>query len=227
MFDSLFKSIIGDAGSIKGTEYLICSLVALAMGLVVAFVHMYKNTYSKNIIVTLVVLPYILMTMLMIVNGSIGIGVAVVGTFSLIRFRSAQGNAKEIMSILYALTLGLALSRGYIGVAVFILIFVGVVVIVLSLIDFGVKKSGDRTLKVTIPEDLDFEGIFDEIFDKYTTKADVLKCRTTNMGSLYEITYDIILKKDVSEKAFIDELRTRNGNLTIVCGRPITPKDDL
>ena len=223
----LFKSIIATAGHTTGLEFLICSAVSLVLGFVVALVHMYKNTYSKSIIITLVVLPFLVQTMLMLVNGSIGAGIAVMGAFSLIRFRSATGNAKEIMSIFYALTIGLAMSLGYIGIAVFVLIFAGLVIILLTTLDFGVKKSGDRTLKITIPEDLDYEGIFDEVFDKYTTKAETIKCRTTNMGSLYEITYDIILKKDVSEKAFIDELRCRNGNLTIVCGRPITPKDDL
>ena len=223
----MFNSIIKTAGSISGAEYLICSGVSLVMGFVVALVHMYKNSYSKNIIITLVVLPYIVQTMLMLVNGSIGAGIAVMGAFSLVRFRSAQGNAKEIMSIFYAMTIGLAMSLGFIGIAAFVLVFAGVVIIVLTTVDFGVKKNGDRTLKITIPEDLDYEGIFDDVFDKYTTKCDLLRCRTTNMGSLYEVSYDIILKKDVSEKAFIDELRCRNGNLTIVCGRPITPRDDL
>ncbi|MBR4343027.1 MAG: DUF4956 domain-containing protein [Lachnospiraceae bacterium] len=223
----MFDSIIKTAGSVTGMEYLICSGVSLVLGFIVALVHMYKNTYSKNIIITLVVLPYVVQTMLMLVNGSIGAGIAVMGAFSLVRFRSAQGNAKEIMSIFYALTIGLAMSLGYIGIAIFVLVLVGIVIIVLTTVDFGVKKNGDRTLKITIPEDLDYEGIFDDLFDKYTTKSELIRCRTTNMGSLYEITYEIALKKDVSEKSFIDELRCRNGNLTIMCGRPITPRDDL
>ncbi len=223
----MFNSIIKTVGNIQGSEYLICSGVSLVFGFIVALVHMYKNTYSKNIVITLAVLPYMVQTMLMLVNGSIGAGIAVMGAFSLVRFRSATGNAKEIMSIFYALTIGLAMSLGYIGIAAFVLVFAGIVIILLTSLDFGVKKNGDRTLKITIPEDLDYEGIFDDIFDKFTTKCELIRSRTTNMGSLYEITYDIVLKKDASEKAFLDEIRCRNGNLTIVCGRPITPRDDL
>jgi len=223
----VFDSIIKTVGSIKGSEYLICSGVSLVFGFIVALVHMYKNTYSKNMIITLVVLPYMVQTMLMMVNGSIGAGIAVMGAFSLVRFRSAQGNTREIMSIFYALTIGLAMSLGYIGIATFVLVFAGIVIIILTSVDFGVKKNCPRTLKITIPEDLDYEGIFDDIFDKYTTKCDLIRSRTTNMGSLYEITYDIILKKDVSEKTFLDEIRCRNGNLTIVCGRSITPREDF
>ena len=208
-------------------EYLICSAVSLVFGLIVALVFMYKNTYSKNMVITLVVLPYVVQTMLMLVNGSIGAGIAVMGAFSLVRFRSAQGNAREIMTIFYALTIGLAMSLGYIGIAAFVLVFAGAVMILLNSFDFGVMKGMDRNLKIIIPEDIDYEGVFDDIFEKYTSKFELIKCKTTNMGSLYEITYDIILKKGVSEKSFIDEIRCRNGNLTVTCGRPLTPRDEL
>ena len=99
--------------------------------------------------------------------------------------------------------------------------------ILLNSFDFGVMKGMDRNLKIIIPEDIDYEGVFDDIFEKYTSKFELIKCKTTNMGSLYEITYDIILKKGVSEKSFIDEIRCRNGNLTVTCGRPLTPRDEL
>ena len=223
----MFDSIIKTAGSISGAEYLICSGASLVMGFLVALVHMYRNTYSKHIVITLVVMPYIVQTMLMLVNGSIGAGIAVMGAFSLVRFRSAQGNAREIMSIFYALTIGLAMSLGYIGIAAFVLVFTGAFIILFNTVDFGVMKGNDRMLKIIIPEDIDYEGVFDDIFYKYTTKFELVRCKTTNMGSLYEITYDIILKKDVSEKSFIDEIRCRNGNLTVTCGRPLTPRDEL
>ena len=223
----MFSSIIKTTGSITGLEYLICSGVSFVFGFIVALVHMYKNTYSKNVVITLAVLPYVVQTMLMLVNGSIGAGIAVMGAFSLVRFRSAQGNAREIMSIFYALTIGLAMSLGYIGIAAFVLVFTGAFIILFNSIDFGVMKGTDRMLKIIIPEDIDYEGVFDDIFDKYTSKWDLVRCKTTNMGSLYEVTYDIILKKDVSEKSFIDEIRCRNGNLTVTCGRPLTPRDEL
>jgi hypothetical protein len=227
MLENMFKSIIETTGAITAVEYLICSGVSIALGVVVALVHMYRNTYSKNIVLTLVVLPFMVQSMLMLVNGSIGVGITVAGVFSLVRFRSAQGNAREIMSVFYALTLGLAMSLGFIGIAVFILVIAGVMLILLNSIDFGIKKNGERVLKITIPEDLDFEGVFDDLLDKYCEKWELTKCRTTNMGSLYEITYGITMKKDMGEKAFIDEIRCRNGNLNIVCGRPVTPKDEL
>jgi hypothetical protein len=131
------------------------------------------------------------------------------------------------MTIFYALTIGLAMSLGYIGIAAFVLVFAGAVMILLNSFDFGVMKGMDRNLKIIIPEDIDYEGVFDDIFEKYTSKFELIKCKTTNMGSLYEITYDIILKKGVSEKSFIDEIRCRNGNLTVTCGRPLTPRDEL
>ena len=223
MFDSIIESVYATTGK----EFLICSGVSIVLGLLLALVHMYKNDYSKNMVIMLVVLPFAVQTMLMLVKGSFGTSIAVMGAFSLVRFRSAQGNARELASILCGVTMGLAMSLGYIGIAVCVFVFMSVLVIALTTINFGVKKNCDRTLKITIPEDLDYEGVFDDLFDKYTTKAESIRVRTTNMGSLYELTFNIVLKKDVSEKKFIDEIRCRNGNLTVMCGRPVTPKDEL
>jgi hypothetical protein len=175
----------------------------------------------------LVILPFAVQTMLMLVKGSFGTSIAVMGAFSLVRFRSTPGNAREISSILCGVTMGLATSLGYVGIAVCVFVFMSVVTLVLTTVNFGVKRNCDRTLKITIPEDLDYEGVFDDIFDKYTSKCESIKVRTTNMGSLYELTFNIVLKKDVGEKKFIDEIRCRNGNLTVSCGRPVTPKDEL
>ena len=223
MFDSIIESVYATTGK----EFLICSGVSLILGLLLALVHMYKNDYSKNMVIMLVILPFAVQTMLMLVKGSFGTSIAVMGAFSLVRFRSAQGNARELSSILCGVTIGLAMSLGYIGIAGCVFVFMSIIVIVLTSINFGVKKNCDRTLKITIPEDLDYEGIFDDIFDKFTSKCEVMRVRTTNMGSLYELTYDIVLKKDVSEKEFIDTIRCRNGNLTVMCGRPVTPRDEL
>ena len=223
MFDSIIESVYATTGK----EFLICSGVSLILGLLLALVHMYKNDYSKNMVIMLVILPFAVQTMLMLVKGSFGTSIAVMGAFSLVRFRSAQGNARELSSILCGVTIGLAMSLGYIGIAGCVFVFMSIIVIVLTSINFGVKKNCDRTLKITIPEDLDYEGVFDDIFDKFTSKCEVMRVRTTNMGSLYELTYDIVLKKDVSEKEFIDTIRCRNGNLTVMCGRPVTPRDEL
>jgi len=223
----MFNSIIESVYATTGKEFLICSGISLLLGFLLALVHMYKNDYSKNMVIMLVVLPFAVQTMLMLVKGSFGTSIAVMGAFSLVRFRSVQGNARELMSIICAVTMGLAMSLGYVAIAAFTFIFMSIIVIVLTTVNFGGKKSSVRALKIVIPEDLDFEGVFDDIFDKYTTKCDMQRCKTTNMGSLYELTYDIILKQDVSEKKFIDEIRTRNGNLTVMCGRPVTPKEEL
>ena len=223
MFDSIIESVYATTGK----EFLICSGVSLILGLLLALVHMYKNEYSKNMIIMLVILPFAVQTMLMLVKGSFGTSIAVMGAFSLVRFRSTPGNAREISSILCGVTMGLATSLGYVGIAVCVFVFMSVVTLVLTTLNFGVKRNCDRTLKITIPEDLDYEGVFDDIFDKYTSKCESIKVRTTNMGSLYELTFNIVLKKDVSEKKFIDEIRCRNGNLTVSCGRPVTPKDEL
>ena len=223
MFDSIIESVYATTGK----DFIICSAVSLVLGLLLALVHMYKNDYSKNMIIMLVVLPFAVQVMLMLVKGSFGTSIAVMGAFSLVRFRSATGNAREIMSILCGVTVGLAMSLGYVAIAAITFVMISLIVIVLTTLNFGVKRNSDRTLKITIPEDLDYEGVFDDIFDKFTSKCEVLRVRTTNMGSLYELTYDIVLKKGVSEKEFIDTIRCRNGNLTVMCGRPVSPRDDL
>lgn len=223
MFDSIIESVYATTGK----EFLICSGVSLLLGLLLALVHMYKNDYSKNMVIMLVILPFAVQTMLMLVKGSFGTSIAVMGAFSLVRFRSAQGNARELSSILAGVTMGLAMSLGYIGIAACVFVFVSVIVIVLTSINFGVKKSCIRTLKIVIPEDLDYEGVFDDLFNQYTSKWESVRVRTTNMGSLYELTFDIVLKKDVSEKKFIDDIRCRNGNLNVTCGRPISPREEL
>lgn len=223
MFDSIIESVYATTGK----EFLICSGVSFLLGLLLALVHIYKNDYSKNMIILLFCLPFAVQTMLMLVKGSFGTSIAVMGAFSLVRFRSAQGNARELLSIITGVTIGLATSLGYVGIAACVLVFISLIVLVFTTVDFGVKKNCNRTLKITIPEDLDYEGVFDDIFDKYTSKCESVKVRTTNMGSLYELTYSIVLKKDVKEKEFIDTIRCRNGNLTVMCGRPVTPRDEL
>ncbi|MBO5372288.1 MAG: DUF4956 domain-containing protein [Lachnospiraceae bacterium] len=208
-------------------SFLICTGAMLLFGLVLAGIHMYRNQYSKNFILTLTLLPVIVQTIIMLVNGNLGTGVAVMGAFSLVRFRSAPGNAREIGSLFFGMALGLAGGMGYIGIGALLLVLVGTATIILVTIPFGVPKSIYKSLKITIPENLDYYGIFDDIFETYTKKATLLSVKTVNMGSLYELRYEIELKNEESEKAFIDELRVRNGNLTIVCGRIPSGKEEL
>ena len=163
----------------------------------------------------------------MLVNGNLGTGVAVMGAFGLVRFRSAPGNAREIGSVVLAMAIGLATGMGYLGIAVLLLLIIGAAILILTEIPFGSQSFSQKELKVTIPENLDYAGIFDDLFEKYTKSAELMKVRTTNMGSLYELCYRIELKKEEEEKAMLDDIRCRNGNLTIVCGRIAENREEL
>lgn len=223
----LFESVLENTGKVTITEFLVCMFFSLVFGVIISLVHMFKNEHSRSLAMTLVVLPAITQAIIMLVNGSIGAGIAVMGAFSLVRFRSGQGNAREITSIFLAVSVGLATAMGFIGIAALITVIICLVLILLTIVGYGTQTGIDRSLKIIIPEDLDFEGVFDDIFEKYTTKSTLIRCKTTNMGSLYELTYMISFKKGISEKAFIDEIRCRNGNLNIICSRPLVGREDL
>ena len=218
MFDSMLNSIFS-SGQITGTAFLVTLGLALILGIGTALLCMYKNKYSQSFAVTLAMLPATVAVVIMLVNGNIGAGVAVAGGFSLVRFRSAAGTAREIGMIFLAMTLGLALGMGYVGLAVCFFLVMAVFTAVLTTVDFGGKKEGERTLKISIPESLDYEGLFDDLFAEYTNSSELDKVKTTNMGTLYELTYRIVLKDAAKTKEFLDELRCRNGNLTISCGK--------
>ncbi len=218
MFDSMLNSIFS-SGQITGTAFLVTLGLALLLGIGTALLCMYKNKYSQSFAVTLAMLPATVAVVIMLVNGNIGAGVAVAGGFSLVRFRSAAGTAREIGMIFLAMTLGLALGMGYVGLAICFFLVMAVFTAVLTTVDFGGRKDGERTLKISIPESLDYEGLFDDLFAEYTNSSELDKVKTTNMGTLYELTYRIVLKDAAKTKEFLDELRCRNGNLTISCGK--------
>ena len=205
--------------TITVSTFLICTGVSLILGLLSAFVCKFKNQTTQSFLVTIAILPAIIQTVIMLVNGNIGAGVAVAGSFSLIRFRSAQGTAREIASVFMVMAIGLATGMGYITLAIIFFIVVALYQILLCQFNFGAIKDSERSLKITIPEDLDYEGIFDDIFEKYTKSSKLEGVKTSNLGTLYELKYDIILKGNTVPKAFLDEIRTRNGNLNIVCGK--------
>jgi len=207
-------------------SFLLCTLTSLALGLCSAFLSRYKNKTSQSFLITIAMLPAIVQMIIMLVNGNIGAGVAVAGAFGLVRFRSAQGNAREIMSIFMAMALGLATGMGYIGLAVLFFVIMAVFQLLIDAIRLGSSDQAERELRITIPEDLDYEGIFDDIFDRYTSRASLDSVKTSNLGTLYELKYLITLNGDQVPKAFLDEIRTRNGNLNIVCGR-VQTKDTL
>ncbi|MBS6177916.1 DUF4956 domain-containing protein [Emergencia timonensis] len=195
-----------------------CTLASIVLGVFCAIIYMYRNRYNKSFVVTLALMPLIVQLVIMLVNGNLGAGVAVMGAFSLVRFRSIPGTAKDIGSIFCAMAVGLATGMGYLAAALVFLVCFSIVNVILNMSKFGERNQGEKQLKITIPENLDYMGIFDDLFEKYTKGYQLTQVRTTNMGSLFELTYTINLKSEQEEKQFIDDIRCRNGNLKIVCG---------
>lgn len=213
----MLNSIIGN--SMTFGAFVVCEAVALVLGLLTALVFTFKSRQSSSMMLSLAALPAVVTLVIMMVNGNIGAGLAVAGTFALVRFRSAPGSAKEITGLFFAVAIGLACGMGYVGIAVLFFVIVAAYILVLTALGFGEGAANKRRLKITIPENLDYEGIFDDLFEQYTRSCELIKVKTTNMGTLYELTYEIVLKDNAKTKAFIDDLRCRNGNLTIICGR--------
>ena len=199
---------------------ILCTLFSLLCGLAIAGIYMYRNKYSRSLVMTLVIMPAMVQIIIMLVNGNIGVGVAVAGAFSLVRFRSLPGTAKEIGYLFFSMAIGFVTGLGYLLYAFIFLLFIGGVSLLLSRFSFGENRS-IRFLKIKIPENLDYEGLFDDVFAKYTQNAELEKVVLANMGSLYELTYAVHLKSSYLPKAFIDDLRCRNGNLSIMLSRSL------
>ena len=219
MLENLFKGLFDTETTvvISVTDFLLCLGFSLVLGLVMAFAYMYKTRYTKSFVITLALLPAVVCIVIMLVNGNVGTGVAVAGAFSLVRFRSAPGTAKEICTLFLAMGAGLICGMGYLGFAVMFTLIMCAVFLLYSKIDFGSGKNSGiyKTLTVTVPEDLNYTAIFDDIFKEYTKNADLLRVKTTNMGSMFKLTYNIILKDKLCEKEMIDKIRCRNGNLEV------------
>ena len=212
---------------ITGTEitasaFFICTAVSLLLGLGAAALSMFRSKYSQSFVVTLAMLPAMVQIIIMMVNGNIGAGVAVAGAFGLIRFRSAPGSAKEIGMVFLTTAIGLATGMGYVAIAAAFFVVMAVFCLLLTLTGFGAGGANERELKITIPENLDYDGLFDDLLKKHTRRAELERVKTTSMGTLYELSYKVVLRDPRQSKEFLDELRTRNGNLNIVCGKPVT-----
>lgn len=222
MLDSIFVS-----GSITLVEVALCTGVALLLGFIIAFVYKYKNQYSKGFVFTLALLPVLVQSIIMVVNGNLGAGVATMGAFSLVRFRSAPGNAREIVTIFFAMAVGLACGMGYLTYAVIFTLIISIIMLIMSSMGFGNVKGNVKSLRVTLPEDMDYTHLFDDLFEKYTTDVELIRVRTTSLGSLFELQYQITIKNVDDEKELIDGIRQRNGNLTVTCGMPVVARDEL
>ncbi len=217
MLESTFASLYNSLTGITLQTFLICMGSALALGAVIAVVYCFRTAHSASFVVTLALLPATVAVVIMMVNGNLGAGVAVAGAFSLVRFRSTPGTAKEIGAIFLSMAVGLACGMGYPGFALIFTVIMCVMTLVYSLVNFGGHRNAAlrRVLRITVPEDLDYPNVFDDLLEKYTTHVTLTSVKTTNLGSLNRLTYELTLRKAGTEKAFIDELRCRNGNLEI------------
>lgn len=231
MFDTALTSIYGSSESLVGAistpDFLWCCLASIGLGLAIAFIYMFRHSYSKNFVVTIALLPLIVQMVITLVNGNLGAGIAVMGVFNLVRFRSIPGSAKDIGTVFMAMAVGLATGMGYIWLGVVFTIIVGVVNIVYVISPLGKQQEPLKTLRITLPEDLDFEGIFDDVLRQYTSSDELVEVHTTNMGSLYQLEYAVRMKTPGTEKQFIDALRCLNGNLKISLGRSLMSQNTL
>lgn len=226
LFQGLFETS-SQAGAMQATDFLLCMAGALVVGVMIAFVYAFRSSYTKSFILTLVILPAIVAVVILMVNGNIGAGIAVAGAFSLVRFRSVPGSAKDIGTIFMAMGAGLICGMGYLGYACLFTIIIGCVMMLMQVLNVGERRGADRRLQITVPEDLDYTHLFDDLMEEYTAKADLTRMKSTAMGSLFKLTYDITLKDPDREKEFIDALRCRNGNLEISIGRQEVGADAL
>lgn len=231
MFDSIFRGLFDTdmTNVISVSDFLLSIGGALFIGLILAFVHMHRARYTKSFIVTLALLPAVVCVVIMMVNGNVGTGVAVAGAFSLVRFRSVPGTAKEITMLFLAMGAGLIAGMGYLAFAFLFTFILGLCCILYNRLDFGAEKNKAmyKTLNITIPEDLDYSGVFTDILNEYSSACELVRVKTTNMGSMFQLTYNLTLRDISREKEMIDKLRCRNGNLEITVSRQETSAMEL
>ncbi len=231
MFESIFSTV--DAATTAGSSIAFAPFAtsvatSLALGLALALVYCYHSRYTKSFMVTLVTLPAIVAVVIMMVNGNLGAGVAVAGAFSLVRFRSVAGQARDIAFIFLAMAIGLVCGMGYLGYAMLVCAIIGGVNFALQMVDFGGASARlDRTVRITVPEDLDFVSLFDDVLSAYTTSSELVSVKTANMGSLYKLVYNVQLRDAGCVRQLMDDLRCRNGNLEVAMTYQATAVDEL
>lgn len=231
MFDGVFTSIYGSAdslvASVTGIDFLVCCIASLALGAVSALVYTFRHDHTKSFVVTLALLPLIVQAVITLVNGNLGAGIAVMGVFNLVRFRSIPGSAKDIGSVFFAMAIGLATGMGFLTLAVLFTAIVSLANVAYAMSPFGKPSEPTKTLSVTVPEDLQFDGMFDGVLARYAKEHQLVEVRTTNMGSLYQLTYSLRMKEPGNEKSMIDEIRCLNGNLKVSLGMAPTVQGTL
>lgn len=217
MFNTIFDTT---ATGLEVSSVLIAAGAALIMGIALAITHRQTSQTTKGFLITLATLPLLVMAVMIMINGNLGTSIAILGAFSLIRFRSLQGRAKDLLAVFFAMMIGLACGMGHILFGVVITIIAILAIILFTYTHFLEPDRHERVLKVVVPEDLDYEEVFDEIFKNYTSRHHLVKMKTMNMGSLYKLTYEVKLRHGVKEKDFLDEIRVKNCNLKVLLSEP-------
>ncbi len=222
MFNTVFDNTINGMSITTG---LICAGVALLLGIIIAITHMKTSQTSKGFLVTLAILPLLVMAVMIMINGNLGTSIAILGAFSLIRFRSIQGQAKELLSIFFAMAIGLACGMGHLLFGTIITAIAVAAILFFSFTPILEPNKKQRVLKIVVPEDLDYEEVFDDILKKYTSKHELVRMKTMNMGSLYKLTYNVTLRSGIKEKEFLDEIRIKNCNLKVLLSHPVLEEE--
>ncbi len=220
----LFKTIF--TGSFTVMQFSIAIVVSMMLGFLVSLFYMYKNTHTKSLALTLVLIPAIESVVIMMVNGNLGAGIAVAGSFSLIRFRSVKGSARELTCIFLSMAIGIICGTGYVVVAALFTVILLAVSFVLTTLNFG-NNENDKYLNIVVPESLNYDEAFNEVLKKYTKEYELLNVKTINLGSLFRVEYRISLKKNTSIKNMIDEIRVLNSNLEVSCGMICGEREEL
>lgn len=224
----MFTSILSDtSGGLTFLEGGLCTLSALALGLCIAYIYSRLEAVTKNFTMTLAILPALVCFTILMVNGNLGTGVAVLGAFSLVRFRSLPGSSREISFIFFAMSIGLALGMGYVSFALFMVVVISIMTLIMPHIPFTKDIQKYKELKIILPEDLDYTSIFDDIFAAYTKKAELVRVKTIQLGTLIETVYHVELQDLSKEKEMIDKIRCRNGNLSVVMAKRQVMQDAL
>ena len=227
LFSGIFDSELQEV--IKPSEFLLVLAVALIVGVLIALAYTFRSRYTKGFVITLALLPAVVSVVIMMVNGNIGAGVAVAGAFSLVRFRSVPGTAKEIGMIFLAMGAGLVTGMGYLAYSVLFTVVIGAAFVLYSLVNVKEGRGAAlyKTLTVTVPEDLNYSGIFEEILKDYVRSYELTRVKTTNMGSMFKLTFSLVMRADADEKEMIDKIRVRNGNLEVSLARQETVNSEL
>ena len=223
----MFNSIFADGSLTAGSVFLSLGL-AMLLGFAGAFYYTKRNvTATRSFAFTLAMLPLIITTVIMAVNGNLGAGIAVAGSFSLIRFRSVQGSGQEILAIFLAAAVGLCLGAGYIAVACLLTALCILFHAALSACRFGQGAENQRELRISLPESMDYEGLFDDLLDACFVSRELIRVRTVEMGTAYQLIYRGVLRDTKEAKPFLDAVRVRNGNLPVALGRVAEERGEM